>query len=85
MLYMRDKQVMVWIDQNNPHAWDTNPTSNWQWIPAVAMHYLDTPPSITCIVISHPYQKPPTFTSSLQTTKKFDVIDARPIEADLGT
>eukprot|EP00957_Ditylum_brightwellii_P063532 4821807-Ditylum_brightwellii.AAC.1 len=84
MSYMRGKQVMVWIDQNNQHAWITNLTSNWQWTPSVVTHYSDTPPSVTCLVASPPYLKPPTFTSSWQTTKKFDMINVRPIETDLG-
>eukprot|EP00957_Ditylum_brightwellii_P194712 14831966-Ditylum_brightwellii.AAC.1 len=52
------------MDQNNPSAWDTSPTSNWQWTPAVVMYYSDTPPSVTCVVTSCPYQKHPTVTSS---------------------
>eukprot|EP00957_Ditylum_brightwellii_P002936 224149-Ditylum_brightwellii.AAC.1 len=75
---------MVWIDQNSPSVWDTSPNSNWQWTPAVAAHYLDTPPSVTCIVASCPYQKPPTFTSSWQMTKTFNVVDVKAIEADKG-
>eukprot|EP00957_Ditylum_brightwellii_P183425 13972169-Ditylum_brightwellii.AAC.1 len=75
---------MVWIDQNNPSAWDTSPTSKWQWIPAVVTHYLDTPPSVTCIVASHPYQKPPTFTSSWQMMKMLNVVYVKAIEVDKG-
>eukprot|EP00957_Ditylum_brightwellii_P201324 15325096-Ditylum_brightwellii.AAC.1 len=76
---------MVWIDQNNPSVWDTSPTFNWQWTPAVVTHYLDTPPSVTCIVASHPYQKPPTFTSSWQMTKMFNVVGVKAIKADQST
>ena len=78
----RGQKVMVWMDQNNLSAWDTSPTSNWQWTPAVVMHYTDTPPSVTCIVASHPYQKPPTVASSWQTTKMFNVVDIRQNKVD---
>eukprot|EP00957_Ditylum_brightwellii_P093586 7126436-Ditylum_brightwellii.AAC.1 len=60
MVYARGQQVMVWMDQNNPSAWDTSPTSNWQWTPAVVTCYSNTPPSVTCVVASCPYQKHPT-------------------------
>eukprot|EP00957_Ditylum_brightwellii_P151343 11524469-Ditylum_brightwellii.AAC.1 len=82
MLYARGQQVMVWIDQNNLSAWDAIPTSNWQWTPAVVTYYLDTPPSVTCVMASCPYQKHPTVTSSWQTTKTFNVVDVKAIEAD---
>eukprot|EP00957_Ditylum_brightwellii_P146806 11176223-Ditylum_brightwellii.AAC.1 len=75
---------MVWIDQNNPTVKDNNPTSYCQWAPAVVMHCSDTPPSVTCIVASCPYQKPPTFTSSWKTMKTFNMVDAMAIEADEG-
>eukprot|EP00957_Ditylum_brightwellii_P169411 12894214-Ditylum_brightwellii.AAC.1 len=84
MPYARGQQVKVWIDQNNPIAWDNNPNSNWQWTPAVAMHCLDTPPSMTYIVASCPYLTPPTFTSSWQTTKTFNMVAVRAIKADEG-
>eukprot|EP00957_Ditylum_brightwellii_P065664 4980024-Ditylum_brightwellii.AAC.1 len=75
---------MVWIDQNNPFAWDTSPTSNWQWTSAVVTHYLDTPPSVACVVASHPYHKHPTCTSSWQTMKMFNAVDVKAIKADKG-
>eukprot|EP00957_Ditylum_brightwellii_P007238 549884-Ditylum_brightwellii.AAC.3 len=84
MLYASGQQVMVWIDQNNPSTWDTSSTSNWQWTPAVVMHYLDTPPSVTCVVASFPNQKHLTFTSSWQTTKTFNMVDVKTIKADKG-
>eukprot|EP00957_Ditylum_brightwellii_P187441 14275562-Ditylum_brightwellii.AAC.1 len=84
MPYTRGQQVEVWIDQNNPTAWDNNLTSNWQWTPAVVMYCLDTPPSVTCIVAIYPYQTPHTFTSSWQTTKTFNMVDVRAIKADKG-
>eukprot|EP00957_Ditylum_brightwellii_P176386 13431910-Ditylum_brightwellii.AAC.1 len=84
MLYTRGQQVMVWMDQNNPSAWDTS-TSNWQWAPAVVMYYLDTPPSVTCAVVSCPYQKHPTVTSSWQTIKMLNVVDVKAIEAAYDT
>eukprot|EP00957_Ditylum_brightwellii_P128639 9813212-Ditylum_brightwellii.AAC.1 len=85
MPYTREQQVVVWIDQNNPSAWDTNPTSNWQWTPAAVTHYLDTLHSVTCVGASHPQQKHPTFTSSWQTTKMFNVVDVKAIEVDKCT
>eukprot|EP00957_Ditylum_brightwellii_P142770 10878779-Ditylum_brightwellii.AAC.1 len=77
MLYTRGQQVMVWIDQNNPSAWNISTTSNWQWTPAVVTYYSDTPPSVTCVVASHPYQKHPTITSSWQMTKVFNAVDVK--------
>eukprot|EP00957_Ditylum_brightwellii_P199501 15207724-Ditylum_brightwellii.AAC.1 len=59
----RGQHVKVWIDQNNPTAWYNNPTSNWQWMPAVVTHYLDMPPHVTCIMATCPYQTPPILTS----------------------
>eukprot|EP00957_Ditylum_brightwellii_P032779 2485118-Ditylum_brightwellii.AAC.1 len=82
MLCTRGQQVMVWMDQNNPSAWDTSPTSNWHWTSAVVMCYSDTPPSVTCAVASHPNQKYPTVTSSWQMTKMFNMVDVKAIEAD---
>eukprot|EP00957_Ditylum_brightwellii_P180706 13766124-Ditylum_brightwellii.AAC.1 len=73
---------MVWMDQNNPSAWDTSPTSNWQWTPAVVTYYSDTQPSVTCVVASHPCKKHPTVTSSWQSTKMFNVDDVKAIEVD---
>eukprot|EP00957_Ditylum_brightwellii_P125819 9591593-Ditylum_brightwellii.AAC.1 len=72
MPYVRGQQVMVWMDQNNLSAWDTSPTSNWQWTSTVVTCYSDTPSSVTCVVVSHPYQKHPTVASSWQTTKTFN-------------
>eukprot|EP00957_Ditylum_brightwellii_P086142 6554409-Ditylum_brightwellii.AAC.1 len=63
MPYTRGHQVKVWIDQNNPNAWHNNPTSNWQWTPAVVTHYMDMPPCVTCIAASRPYMKRPILTS----------------------
>eukprot|EP00957_Ditylum_brightwellii_P063451 4816585-Ditylum_brightwellii.AAC.1 len=82
MPYARGQQVRVWMDQNNPSAWDISPTSNWQWTPAVVAYYADTPPSVTCVVASCPYQKHPSVTSSWQKTKTFNVVDLKAIEAD---
>eukprot|EP00957_Ditylum_brightwellii_P069238 5256729-Ditylum_brightwellii.AAC.1 len=82
MLYARGQQVMAWMDQNNLSAWDTSPTSIWQWTPAVYTYYSDTPPSITCVVANRPYQKHPTVTSSWQTTKTFNIVDAKAIGVD---
>eukprot|EP00957_Ditylum_brightwellii_P096941 7382315-Ditylum_brightwellii.AAC.1 len=82
MPYARGQQVMVWMDQNNLSAWDTSPTSNRQWTPAVVTYYSDILPSVTCVVASHPYQKYTTVTSSWQTTKMFNVVDIKAIEAD---
>eukprot|EP00957_Ditylum_brightwellii_P091687 6981612-Ditylum_brightwellii.AAC.1 len=82
MPYTRGQQVMAWMDQNNLSAWDTNPTSNWQWTQAVVTYYSDTPSSVTCVVTSHPYPKHPTVTSSWQMTKTFNVVDVTAIEAD---
>eukprot|EP00957_Ditylum_brightwellii_P198495 15128036-Ditylum_brightwellii.AAC.1 len=80
MPYASGQQVvMVWIDQNNPSAWDTGSASNWQWTPAVVTHYSDTPPSVTYVVASRPYQKHPTFTSFGQTPKTFNMVDAKAI------
>eukprot|EP00957_Ditylum_brightwellii_P131598 10035880-Ditylum_brightwellii.AAC.1 len=71
---------MVRVDQTNPSLWDTSPTSNWQWIPAVDMHYSDTPLSVTCVVANRPYQTNPTFTSSWQTTKTVNMVDTKAIK-----
>jgi hypothetical protein len=84
MSYARGQHIKVWCDQNNPTAWYNNPTSNWQWKSTVVTHYLDTPPSVTCIVASHPYQTPPILTSVWQTTKTFNMVDVRAIEVDKG-
>eukprot|EP00957_Ditylum_brightwellii_P152285 11594216-Ditylum_brightwellii.AAC.1 len=84
MPYGRGQHIKVWIDQHNPTAWYNNPTSNWQWTPAVVMHYLDTPPNVTCIVASCPYQTPSILTSVWQTTKTFNMVDVRAIEVDKG-
>eukprot|EP00957_Ditylum_brightwellii_P183191 13953635-Ditylum_brightwellii.AAC.1 len=84
MPYTRGQHMEVWIDQNNPTAWYNNPTSNWQWTPAVLTHYSNTPPSMTCIVASHPYQTPPILTSVWQMMKTFNMVDVRAIEAYKG-
>eukprot|EP00957_Ditylum_brightwellii_P020661 1558159-Ditylum_brightwellii.AAC.1 len=84
MSYTRGQYVEVWIDQNNPTAWYNNPTSIWQCTPAVVTHYLDTPPCVTYIVSSCPYQTPPILISVWQTTKTFNIADVRAIEADKG-
>eukprot|EP00957_Ditylum_brightwellii_P075807 5761685-Ditylum_brightwellii.AAC.1 len=73
MPYTRRQQVMVWMDQNSLSEWDTSPTSNWQWTLAVVAYYSDTPPSITCVVASCPYQKYPSVTNSWQTTKMLNM------------
>eukprot|EP00957_Ditylum_brightwellii_P196243 14952515-Ditylum_brightwellii.AAC.1 len=73
------------MDQDNPSAWDTSLTSNWQWTPAVVVHYSDIPPSFTCVMASCPYQKHHTFTSYWQTTKTFSMVDAKAIEVDKCT
>eukprot|EP00957_Ditylum_brightwellii_P150119 11432101-Ditylum_brightwellii.AAC.1 len=73
---------MLWMDQNNLPTWDTSPTSNCQWTPAVVTYYSDTPPSVTCVAASHLYQKHPTVTSSWQTTKTFNVVNVKVIEVD---
>eukprot|EP00957_Ditylum_brightwellii_P186655 14211604-Ditylum_brightwellii.AAC.1 len=59
----RGQHVEVWIDQNNLTARHNNPTSNWQWMSAVVIHYLDTPPHVTCIMATCPYLTPPILTS----------------------
>eukprot|EP00957_Ditylum_brightwellii_P170486 12976963-Ditylum_brightwellii.AAC.1 len=82
MPYARGKQVMVWMDQSNLSAWDTSPTSNWQWTPDVVTYQSDTQHSVTCVVASLPYQKHPIVTSSWQMTKAFSVVDVKTIEVD---
>eukprot|EP00957_Ditylum_brightwellii_P079765 6065426-Ditylum_brightwellii.AAC.1 len=68
MPYANRQQVMIWIDQKKPYAWDISTTSNWQWTPAVVTHYSDTPPSVTCVVMA----------------KMFNMVDVKAIEADKG-
>eukprot|EP00957_Ditylum_brightwellii_P049484 3753461-Ditylum_brightwellii.AAC.1 len=83
MPHARGQQVKFWIDQNNSITWHNNPTSNWQCVPAVVTHYVNTPPCVTCIVASHPYLKPPILTSVWQTTQTFNSADVRPLGADV--
>eukprot|EP00957_Ditylum_brightwellii_P132823 10128122-Ditylum_brightwellii.AAC.1 len=84
MSYARGQHIEVWIDQNNPTAWYNNPTSNWQWTPAVITHYSDTTPSVTCIVASCPYQTSLTFASVWKMTKTFNIVDVMAIKTDKG-
>eukprot|EP00957_Ditylum_brightwellii_P088735 6757574-Ditylum_brightwellii.AAC.1 len=83
MPYARGQQVKVWIDQNYPTAWHNNPTSNWQWMPAVVSHYVDMPPHVTCIVASHLCMKHPILTNVWQTTQTFNSADVRPLSGDV--
>eukprot|EP00957_Ditylum_brightwellii_P192116 14624281-Ditylum_brightwellii.AAC.1 len=53
-------------------------------MPGVVTHYLDTPPHVTCIMATHPYLTPPILTSVWQTTQTFNIIDVRPIDADVA-
>eukprot|EP00957_Ditylum_brightwellii_P027017 2043243-Ditylum_brightwellii.AAC.1 len=82
MPYARGQQVEIWIDQNNPNTWHTNPIQNWQWTPAVVAYYDTVHFCVTCIVASYPYLQFPDFTSVWQTTQTFDSVNVRPLGGD---
>ena len=86
MRYARDQQVEVLIDRNNLHyPWQRyNPITYWQWTPAVVTHYYDNPPRVDCLVASHPFVQFPVHFSSWQTTRKIDIANVRPLEADVA-